>query len=774
MMRFSHAIIRLSAFVLFMIGVSTSVNAQFNLTVNGNDYNAVPASFGSADFCDPTVISGQWVIATDGTAPVTNACEAIVNDINGKIALIDRGTCSFDIKCLNAQMAGATAVVVCNNAVGNPISMGVATPATADQITIPCFMISKQDCDIIRLLTPIDISLSPNYPEFPAGNVIWGGNPGEGDFGGGLNNWEINNISCGNGAQEFDLWRWSEDGSVQGAFGNNVINAPTTCNGSMAFATDFYDNNGDSGNLGGGPCTAPQEGELISPLIDLSTTSVAGVSLEFFQVTRQFQSSYFVGFSTDNGNTWTEIEINQDLVVNASPTQSVVRLPLPGVVGSAQVRVKFRYEANYYYWVIDDVRLVEQEANNIQVNDNFYAVAQNAATPLSMVEPINFLADISNVGASTQTGVNLNMTILKSDNSVAFDADLPYGNVNGNSIVENVPFTASYTPDAIDAYAATYAITSNEVDFDDSNNELSFEFIVTDSTWAKELGQTRIVVPAASNWTAPEPHTWAYGNHYATPDLGSAEFYATSISFAIDATQGAGEAAGQTPLLVLYQWTDTNNDGNVQDIERSFLAFGSYLVEGTETEDDIITVPFEEPVLLESNTHYIAMLEYTAPDDQIDLWLGASEAYNYNAMIFLNGPDILGRPRFGSMLAIGDLSTAEFSSTGFGTDIVPIVRLNVSGDPVGTKDPLAGNNVIDVYPNPVQDILNVNFDLEETAQNLSIRIMDVTGKVVMERQYSQVKKNNIEFNVKQLAAGTYNVQLTSENGTTSRRFIVAK
>ncbi len=44
----------------------------------------------------------------------------------------------------------------------------------------------------------------------------------------------------------------------------------------------------------------------------------------------------------------------------------------------------------------------------------------------------------------------------------------------------------------------------------------------------------------------------------------------------------------------------------------------------------------------------------------------------------------------------------------------------------------------------------------------------------MDRQYSQVKKDKIEFNVKALAAGTYNVQLITENGTTSRRFVVAK
>jgi len=705
MMRFSHAILRFSAIVALTLGIFSAANAQFiQLTVNGASYPLVSAGFGA---CGQTSITAEWVIADDGVPVNTNACEPITNDLTGKIALIDRGVCEFGAKCLRAQNVGAIAVVVCNNSTAAPVAMpgGVDGPS----VTIPCFMLSKQNCDVLRLLTPLTVTLEPTESSVP----IWGNNPGEGDFNGGLNSWEVNNISCGNGAMEFDLWRWDAGGALTGnAFGNNAIGSPTRCNGAMVFNSDGYDSTGDPDLTGTGPCTAPQNGELISPVIDLSNTAAAGASLEFYQVTRQFQSRYFVGYSTNNGVDWTEIEINLDLVVNANPTNSLVRIPLPNVVGSSQVRVKFRYQANYYYWAIDDVRIVEQEANNLQVNENFYAVAQNAATPLRMVEPIHFLADISNLGASTQTGVNLNMTILKSDNSVAFDEDLSYGDVGGNAIVENVPFEQSYTPDAIDGYAATYSITGDQDDFDDTNNELSFQFLVTDSTWAKELGQTRIVIPAADNWPVGDAHTWAYGNHYATPDLGDQEIYANSISFAIDATQSAGAAAGQTPLLVLYQWTDTNNDGNCQDTERLFLAFGSYLVLGTETEDDIITVPFEEPVLLESNAHYLAMLEYNAPENTIiDLWLGASEAYDYSAMVFLNGPDILARPRFASMLAIGDLSTAEFSSVGFGRDIVPVVRLNVDATVIGTKDPLAGNNRVDVYPNPVQDILNLDYDL---------------------------------------------------------------
>ncbi|HET8772468.1 MAG TPA: PA domain-containing protein, partial [Thermoanaerobaculia bacterium] len=47
---------------------------------------------------------------TDGCTPFSNAAE-----INGNIALIDRGTCTFVVKARNAQDAGAIGVIVADN-----------------------------------------------------------------------------------------------------------------------------------------------------------------------------------------------------------------------------------------------------------------------------------------------------------------------------------------------------------------------------------------------------------------------------------------------------------------------------------------------------------------------------------------------------------------------------------------------------------------------------------------------------------------------------------
>jgi Zn-dependent M28 family amino/carboxypeptidase len=84
-------------------------------------------------------------------APVTSGCEAadFAGFVAGTIALIQRGTCTFGAKALNAQNAGAAAVVIFNQ--GNtparegPIGGGTLGADAAGVITIPVVEASFAD-----------------------------------------------------------------------------------------------------------------------------------------------------------------------------------------------------------------------------------------------------------------------------------------------------------------------------------------------------------------------------------------------------------------------------------------------------------------------------------------------------------------------------------------------------------------------------------------------------------------------------------------------------
>ena len=57
------------------------------------------------------------------------ACNPFAPDaLAGKVALIDRGTCSISVKVHNAAVAGAIGVLLANNAAGDPPSFSFGGP----------------------------------------------------------------------------------------------------------------------------------------------------------------------------------------------------------------------------------------------------------------------------------------------------------------------------------------------------------------------------------------------------------------------------------------------------------------------------------------------------------------------------------------------------------------------------------------------------------------------------------------------------------------------
>ena len=85
-------------------------------------------------------VSGQIVLVNDGTALPTEGCNALVGFPAGAIALVDRGTCTFQVKSQNAQAAGASAVILADNTTStNPPILGgrfVNAPETIPTVSV--------------------------------------------------------------------------------------------------------------------------------------------------------------------------------------------------------------------------------------------------------------------------------------------------------------------------------------------------------------------------------------------------------------------------------------------------------------------------------------------------------------------------------------------------------------------------------------------------------------------------------------------------------------
>jgi subtilisin family serine protease len=139
-------------------GIQTAVLSITSPAAIAGNKAALPAAFNPL-FTTPTNISGSIKLANDGsTAPfpgspvgtvgtTTDGCQAFAPGFfTGEIALVDRGGgCGFTSKVKNAQDAGATGVIVANNAAGT-ISMGGFDPT----ITILSLSITQADGNAIK------------------------------------------------------------------------------------------------------------------------------------------------------------------------------------------------------------------------------------------------------------------------------------------------------------------------------------------------------------------------------------------------------------------------------------------------------------------------------------------------------------------------------------------------------------------------------------------------------------------------------------------------
>ncbi len=134
-----------------------------NLTVNSPASVAGGYAFGTADF-DPASysVTADAILVDDSGATTNEGCSTSTPfdnaaSISGKIALIDRGTCTFLEKAQNAEAAGAVGVVICNNAAG-----GVSGMTGGTAVGIPVNMLSQADCITLKaelLLAPVNLTM---------------------------------------------------------------------------------------------------------------------------------------------------------------------------------------------------------------------------------------------------------------------------------------------------------------------------------------------------------------------------------------------------------------------------------------------------------------------------------------------------------------------------------------------------------------------------------------------------------------------------------------
>ncbi|MFN7045852.1 MAG: PA domain-containing protein, partial [Flavobacterium sp.] len=334
--------------VLGGISGATFFSASTEVTVNS------PAGIAGNYACYPTTAFGSsitsaitqnLVLVIDNTAPTSDGCETITNAtaLNGKIALIRRGTCTFVTKVLAAQNAGAVAVIMMNNIDGTPIPMGGEDPS----IVIPSVMISKADGDLLEAALgsgAVNVTLNPSLQGVPTGNIIPGiqnindvvvrnngGNP-EIFVAAGDGYYSSANAITYQGAFQYGLYK-----STDGGANWTLLNLPLTANGNRHCPNDIEI--GSDGRIwvstteswsfgdGGGKVFGSTDGGTTFTLKHTVTGNGGGKRVEI-EVSNTNPDKIYVLSELEQATTTAAVEVKLEVTTNGFDTApSVLTLP---------------------------------------------------------------------------------------------------------------------------------------------------------------------------------------------------------------------------------------------------------------------------------------------------------------------------------------------------------------------------------------------------------------------------------------------------------------
>jgi hypothetical protein len=128
-------------------------------------------------------------------------------------------------------------------------------------------------------------------------------------------------------------------------------------------------------------------------------------------------------------------------------------------------------------------------------------------------------------------------------------------------------------------------------------------------------------------------------------------------------------------------------------------------------------------------------------------------------VLYVGGTQLASYPHFGTGTS-ANLIGISFDNFGSGFNIDDL-KISL---PVASAEDF-NSNVFNLYPNPANDVLNINSELEEIKL---LSIADLNGRIVKSLEVNQTSS---QINVSDLASGTYFVTITSEEGNTVKKFI---
>ena len=577
---------------------------------------------------------------------------------------------------------------------------------------------------------------------FPAGWSTYTSNTGAGNNGA---------PSAGNTAE--CPWKHSMNGSwgYWNSVGTNAAGNPTGPASPISSSTasnGFLISDPDSANhWNGNPGSSSGstyhylESYFTTSSIDL--TGWANVSLEFEHSFR-FNNSIdlVVSISSDSVN-WTDYNVQGNATNNqASADPEYLSLNISSVAGNQPtVYVKIGWTARVYFWMIDDIKIVETPDNRLSLVDaehgGWWVGYLNAGglgmqytyNPLKQVtaNPYTFEGVVTNAGALNQTA-RLNVEVYDGI------ANNVFSTTSADSLLvpqDTVTFIGNNTflPSNIGQYYfQTWASSADTI-----SDTIISSSIVTENIYGRDDDTDYSEYGLGRSCGGMVVGT--YFDIYDADDLAS-----LSVFMKDNSVDGADIYA------VVYEIDPVSND------EIYLFQSDDY----TLTTNDIgswVTIPFSGVETLLPGTYMAAIGGYANPVDTSVIGM-SQYTYPTTAWIQKNGC----------------LNSGQTFGSWYWLSRVPMIRMNFATvSAIENND--YKNSIVTIFPNPSGGTFSLDM-VDMKPGDYIISITNILGDQVYVDQEYIINAISKEIDLSHLSKGVYTIKIINDNSTFSDKIIV--
>ena len=531
------------------------------------------------------------------------------------------------------------------------------------------------------------------------------------------------------------------------------IQSPTWTNGFMIFDSNYWDNDANPcapEYFGTGIAPGPHYATLTTPTFDLS--AYAYVGLNFHQYYKKFEGTTRVEMSVNNGP-WTIMYETSLLSGGETSLDENTRVPLGnGAAGQSNVRLRFVFEGRYYFWMIDDVEILQLDANDMVLKTNTYGnydlFAEEHPTgyeeleygqyPNEMPPLLKFSGSAFNNGAIAQTDVRLHIKVENDEtNAVLYDGTSSEGFVVYPATEQELRSGSFQMPGDIGKYRVVFEVTQAETDAALNNSIDTLYFRITDVVLARDKGAVNAVYLTNPNYYN---RPYEMGNVVKVTTTG---MEVVSVSVAV----GLGTSTPSTAYAKIYE---VLFDGgltftpvavsDVLDVQSSDInEFG-----GEVLKTFVLNTPYQLSI---NKAYFVCVVSDNGGDEFVVGMNGFADEFTS----FVRFPEV------------GPQAEEYYNLTRY-----PIVRLNF-GPWVGVEE--AGELIgLSVYPNPVHDFITISA-ASQNANDLTWSIYSSSGQVIMNGRINQGDMNQQRVELSSLSAGVYSIQMRDGRDIVTETFV---